>query len=214
MFKSNPFAGFTPLRGGNGSVPSIGGTPTLASAMARVEAAEQILSAARAAARAAAKAEGKSTRYLFDGHPYVARSSAEKWVDEARAEGWRDGHAFLSDALSRANRPPDPADPLYHIAKRLERNRAAGVTPADLARLRDRMEAAGAFAAMQAGDVEKAARICADLQREEAGHVTGERIVRAAARARMSADTEVPLPEKGSFAAKVIAAGKKRRNES
>jgi hypothetical protein len=194
-----------------GSVPSIGGTVSLASALARVEAAEQALSAARAAARAAAKAEGKSTRYLFDGHPYVARSSAEKWVAEARAEGWRDGHAFLSDALTRANRPPDPADPFYHLHLRLKRHEAEGVTPADLARLRDKMEARGAFSAMQRGDHQRAAEICAEIHREEqTGRVTGAAILKAARDRRMGGPP-VPEPEKDSFAARVLAAGKKAR---
>ena len=50
--------------------------------------------------------------------------------------------------------------------------------------------------------------------RNHGGRATGERIVRAAARARMSADAAGEVPEPTGFAAKVIAAGKKRRNES
>ena len=214
MFKSDRLAGVLNFRNG-GSVPSIGGTVSLAAALAVVERAELALEAARSQAKAAARREGRSVSGLFAEGRFVSRATAEKWTDEARNQGFSAGHRFLSDALSRANRPPDPADPLYHIAKRLERNRAEGVTPADLARLRDKMEAAGAFAAMQAGDHQRAAEICAEIHREEAGHVTGGRIVRAAARARMSAGAagEVPEPEKGSFADRVIAAGRKRRGE-
>jgi hypothetical protein len=120
MFKSNHLAGVLNFRNG-GSVPSIGGV-TLAGALARVEAAEQALSAARSAARAAAKAEGKSVRHLFDGHPYVARSSAERWVDEARQEGWRAGATFLADAQAFLRDPDPPDSPFFHLATRLKRN--------------------------------------------------------------------------------------------
>ena len=207
MFKFPPFAGgVTPFRNG-ASVPSFG-APTLASAMARVEAAELALEAARAQARAAAKAEGKSTRHLFDGHPYVARASAERWCDEARREGEKAMVNILSRSVSMDS--VDENSPYRHLATRLdrpgsmERQRAAGA----------KLEAAGFQDALNVGGYEKAARIAAQVRREEEGsHVTGERIVQAGRRARMSVDTEVPLPPEDSFAAKVIAAGRKRRGE-
>lgn len=200
------FSSLVPFRNG-ASVPSLGGTPTLQAAMARVDAAEQTLSAARAAARAAAKAEGKSTRYLFDGHQFVARASAERWCDEARKEGVKTG----CDLLVRAFRmEADP--PFEHLVARLKRNRAEGVTMADLARLREKMESRGAFAAMQAGDHQRAAEICAEIHREEqTGRVTGAAILKAAKDRRMGGP-EIPPPPEGSFAQRVAAAAKKARS--
>ena len=210
MFKTNHLAGVLNFRNG-GSVPSIGAV-SLASALAAVERAEAQLEAARSAAKAAAKREGKGVRNLFADGAFVARSSAEKWVDQARREGWSAGHRFLSDALSRANRPPDPADPFYHLHLRLKRHEAEGVTPADLARLRDKMETRGAFAAMQAGDHQLAAEICAEIHREEqTGKVTSERILKAAKDRRMGGPA-LPEPPAGSFAERVKAAAKKARS--
>jgi hypothetical protein len=65
------------------------------------------------------------------------------------------------------------------------------------------------FAAIEAKDYEKAAEIF----RAESGKGTGKAIVRAATRARMSADAAGEVPEPTGFAAKVILAGKRRRGE-
>jgi len=212
MIKTSHLAGVLNFRNG-GSVPSIGGVPTLASALVAVDRAEQALEAARAQAKAAAKREGKSIRNLFADGAFVARSSAEKWCDEARRDGWKAGHNFLSDALNRANRPPDPADPFYHLAMRLQREGNRSVD--EMRRYWARLDAAGFTDATRRGDFEGAAQICIAVQREEeSGRATGGRIVRAAARARMSADRAGEVPEPTGFAAAVIAAGKKRRNES
>jgi hypothetical protein len=164
--------------GNNGARPSLGGV-TLAGALQRVEAAEQALSAARSAARAAAKAEGKSTRHLFDGHPYVARSSAERWCDEARSEGWRAGATFFADAVESL-RNPDPKSEYYHLAMRLNRT---GLPPL----------------------TEMLAAVSGEVPDK------GAAIVRAAARARMSADAAGEVPEPTGLAAQIIAAGKKAR---
>jgi hypothetical protein len=145
---------------------------------------------------------------LFEDSKYILRTSGERWADEARLAGVRTG----CDLIVRGfNMDADP--PFQHLVARLKRHEAEGVTPADLARLSDRMEAAGAFAAMQAGDIEKAARIVAEFHREETGKVTGARILAAGRRARMDGSNERPLPPKDSLAAQIIAAGKKRRNE-
>jgi hypothetical protein len=178
MFKNNHLAGVLNFRSG-GSVPLVGGA-SLAAALQRVEAAEQALSAARAAARAAAKAEGKSVRYLFDGRPYVARSSAERWVDEARSEGWRAGAGLLADAAA-ALRDPDKDSPFFFLAQRLNRT---GLPPL--------------------------AETLASLNSETGNK--GAAILSAARQARMGGP-EVPPPQ-GSFADRVIAAGKKRRGEA
>jgi hypothetical protein len=194
MIKSSPFASLVPFRNG-ASVPSFGGTPTLASALAGVERAEAQLEAARAQAKAAARREGRGVSGLFAEGRFVSRATAEKWTDEARNEGWRAGHNFLSDVLSRASRPPDPADPFYHIAKRLTREGNRSLD--EMLRYWARLDAAGFADATRAGDYEKAAQICIAVQREhETGKVTGAAITRAAARARMSADAAGEVPSR------------------
>jgi hypothetical protein len=209
MFKINPFAGVTPFRNG-GSMPTINGNMTLATALQRVEAAEAALSAARAAARSAAKRESHSVRGLFEDSKFILRASGEKWTDQARDDGWKAGVNFLADSLESL-RNPDPADPLYHIAKRLRRDGLPPVAAAE--RRHEKMEAAGFFTALGAGDYDKAAAIYQEANPELSGK--GAAIVAAGKRARMSADAagEVPEPEKGSLASRIILAGKKRRNE-
>ena len=207
MIKNNPLAGvFASWRNG-GSVPSIG-TPSLASALVAVDAAEQALSAARSAARAAARRAGRSTRHLFDGHLYVARASAEKWVDQARAEGEQ-----MLDILSRNldTESTDEGSVFHHLAKRLKREGAS--RPDEMLRYWAALDAAGFSEATSAGDMEEAARIAVAVQREWVGKSKGAAIVRAAARARMSGDRERPDREKGSLAAQILAAGRKRRGE-
>jgi hypothetical protein len=58
-------AGILNFRNNGGSVPSFGGTLSLAAALQRVDAAEQALAEARAQAKAVAKREGRGTRNLF-----------------------------------------------------------------------------------------------------------------------------------------------------
>jgi hypothetical protein len=125
MFKNSPFAGITHIRG-NGSVPSIGSAPSLEAALERVEQVEAALSPARAVAKAAAKREGKPVANLFGDSTFVLRSSAEKWTDTSRREGWIEGVNFVAKAFERAYNPPDPKDPLFHIVSRIQRE---GFTP-------------------------------------------------------------------------------------
>jgi hypothetical protein len=110
MFKVNH------LFGGNGSVPSIGGT-SLASALAAVERAEAALAAARALARSAAKREGKSVRGLFESSQFILRETGERWCDTARAEGEKATIAIFSRTVEMDSR--DPSSPFYHLARRL-----------------------------------------------------------------------------------------------
>jgi hypothetical protein len=203
MFKVNH------LFGGNGSVPSIGGVPSLSAALAAVSRAEDALAAARSLAKAAARREGKGVRNLFSEGKFVARASAEKWVDQARAEGLKAGVNFLADSVERV-RNPDPADPLYHLAVRLKRD---GMAPlAAMERWHEEMEKAGFFSALGAGDYDKAAEIWRAHSPEVSGKAA--QIVAAGRKARMSVDaTEVPDPPKGTVAAQIIQAGRRRRNE-
>jgi len=206
MIKTSTFANLISFRNGGGSVPSIGGTVSLEAALADVARCERALEAARSQARGAARREGVNTRYLFDGHPFVARSSAERWVDDARAEGVKAGCDLVVRGLTLAEDPP-----FQHLAKRLKRE---GVPhPGEMRRHWARLDAAGFLEASRSGDYELAAQICIEVHREEAGKVTGERILAAGRRARMSGSDERPLPEKGSFASRVIEAGKRRRGE-
>jgi hypothetical protein len=234
MFKNNPFAGVLPFRNG-GSVPSIGGTPTLSAALAAVSRIEDALQAARSQAKAAARREGKSVRHLFDGHPFVARSSAEGWVDRARQEGRTAGMRFLLDTILEAQ-GLDPKEERKRAQASIEQSGAAAKVREG--RWNALMKQAGFFEAVEAGDHERAGRIMfemhdtltaadahvlprAAIERRErdrvaaTGKATGAAIVAAGRRARMSADAagEVRDPQKGSLAAAIIAAGKKRRNE-
>jgi hypothetical protein len=78
----------------------------------------------------------------------------------------------------------------------------------------EQMRAAGYFEAVAAKNHETAAEIYREAN-PELFQSKGEAIVRAGRRARMSADAagEVPDPEKGSVAAGIILAGKRRRGE-
>ena len=73
--------------GNNGSMPSLGGAPSLVSALAGVERAEAALAAARALARSAAKREGVAVRGLFEDFRFILRETGERWTDQARREG-------------------------------------------------------------------------------------------------------------------------------
>jgi hypothetical protein len=196
------------------SVSGNGAGGSLSLALERVAVAEKNLQAAREAARAAARHAGVDLVGLFSEGAFIARATGERWRDEAR----REGEKVMADIFTR-NLDVDAADensPFQHLAKRLKRHGALQEqqqTPEDLARWHAKMEAAGAFVAMRAGNVEEAARICAELHREGVGKSKGEQILAAGARARMSGDTERPLPPKDSLAAQVIRAGQRRRGE-
>jgi hypothetical protein len=157
-----------------------GGDTSLALLRQRLERAESELEAARAAMRSAADSAGIKRAGLFSGSAFISRETGEKWADAARNEGWRAGATFFADAVESL-RNPDPDDPMYHLALRLNRT---GVPPLE----------------------------------EMLAAVTGEggkggAILAAGRRARMSADAagEVPEPEKGSLASRIIEAGRKRR---
>jgi hypothetical protein len=206
MFKVNH------LFGGNGSVPSIGGVPSLASALAQVERAEAALHAARALARAAAKRERVSVRGLFEDSKFILRATGERWCDTARSEGECAGMNRITDMIISAQ-GEDPAKVRAEIKARLERERPA--REAADAKWQDTMRESGFLAAVADKDYEKAAQIYRQISPERFGISKGQAIVRAAARARMSADAagEVPEPEKGSLAAQIVRAGARRRGE-
>jgi hypothetical protein len=209
MIKSSTFSSLVPFRGG--SVPSIGGTPSMASALAAFERAEAQLEAARAQARAAARREGRSVSGLFGESNFIRRSTGERWADTARNEGWSAGHRFLSDALSRSvsTEALDEKSPFRHLAKRLKQPGAMERQRAVAAKL----EATGFQDALDARDYDEAARILVQVRREEeTGHVTGAAILKAAKDRRMGGPP-VPEPPQGSFAQRVAAAAKKARGE-
>jgi hypothetical protein len=200
MFKVNH------LFGGNGSVPSISGTPSLASALAGVERAEQALEAARSAAKAAARREGKGVRHLFAEGRFVSRASAERWTDTARQEGRNE----VIDSMLEA-RGLDPKKERARIAAESE---SFGVTwDAHVAEFQATLKAAGYHAALDRGDHVKAAAIFLAASPELSAQSKGEAILAAGRRARMSADAAGEIPEPGGLAAKIIMAGKKRRGE-
>jgi hypothetical protein len=193
---------------GNGSVPSIGGT-SLASALAEVARAEAGLAAARALARSAAKREHVAVRGLFENSRFVLRETAERWTDQARREGEENMAAIWCRNLDTES--ADETSAFHFLAKRLKK-----MSPADWADHAARMHAARtdprneqARALVEAGEHDAAAAIYAEIFQG----TKADRILRAGARARMSGSDEVPDPEKGSLAAQIVVAGRKRRGE-
>jgi hypothetical protein len=138
MIKTSTFANLISFRNGGGSVPSIGGTPSLDAALVAVQRAEQALEAARSQARAAARREGTSTRNLFAEGKFVARSSAERWCDQAREEGGRAAGDALVRGLTMSEDPP-----FQHLARRLKREGTP--PPGEMRRHWARLDAAGFF---------------------------------------------------------------------
>lgn len=163
-------------------MPSLTGTTSLASALAQVEQAEAALSAARSAARAAARRAGRSTRHLFDGHPFVARASAERWCDEAR----REGEQAMANIFSRNldTEAGNSSSPFQHLAARLLRSGAGG--------MREQREA-----------------MLTLLSTGTAPGSLADKILAAAARARSTGADERPAPT--GKAAEILAAGEKAR---
>jgi hypothetical protein len=191
------------LFGNNGALPSLGGGTSLAAALARVDAAEQALADARSQAKAAARRENKPVASLFGESRFILRASGEKWANEAR----RAGEKVMADIFTR-NLDVDAADdnsPFQHLAKRLKREGAP--KPDEMRRHWAALDAAGFLTAARAGDYEEAARIVAEVNKGWAGQSKGEQILAAGRRARMSGDTERPLPAKGTLAARILAAG-------
>jgi hypothetical protein len=216
MFKTNPFAGITPFRGGNGSVPSIGGAPSLAAALAAVTRAEDALEAARRQAKAVARREGRGVKNLFAEGRFVLRASAEKWCDEARREGEKTMAAIFSRNLDEESR--DQNSPFRHLAKRLKQIQDWPAHVAEMRALMDsagprweQMRAAGYFDAIERGDHDEAAAIYRECNPELFGK--GAAIVAAGKRARMSADAAGEVPEPGGLAKKIVDSGRRRRGE-
>jgi hypothetical protein len=196
------------LYAGNGGMQSLtGGTTSLASALAAVERAEAALAAARNLAKAVAKREGQSVRGLFENSRFVLRETAERWTDTARREGEKNMAAIFTRDLDTES--ADENSPFRHLAKRLKKMSSADwadhVARMHAARTNPRNEQARAL--VEAGEHDAAAVIYAEIFQG----TKADRIVRAGARARMSADAEVPEP--GGLAKKIIDAGRRRRGE-
>jgi hypothetical protein len=178
MFKVNH------LFGGNGSLPSLGGT-TLGAALVAVTRAEESLAAARALARSAAKREGVAVRGLFEDSRFILRATGERWTEQAREEGVKAGCDLVVRGLRMDEDPP-----FQHLAKRLKQIRPED-WPDFVAKMR----------AVMAGDYVP----------ELPSQNKGAAIVAAGRRARMSADAAGEVPEPEGLAAKIVAAGKRAR---
>jgi hypothetical protein len=79
--------------------------PSLGLLRERLSRAEVELESARNAMRKAADAGGIARAGLFAGTRFIERTSGERWANEARAEGRREGHEWLATALENARRP-------------------------------------------------------------------------------------------------------------
>jgi hypothetical protein len=119
------------LFGNNGSIPSIGGVPSLQAALAGVQRAEQALAAARALARSAAKREGKGVRGLFEGSQFILRATGERWCDQSRSAGEKAMVDIFARTLDMD--AADPDSPFHFLAKRLIRPGAMDAQRAEFA---------------------------------------------------------------------------------
>jgi hypothetical protein len=194
------------LRRRLGLVPNGSGGASLALPRQRLERAEAELEAARAAMRSAADVAGIKRSGLFSGSAFVSRGTADDWYEAGLKEGRRE----VTDALMEM-RGLDPK--VGRARRKTESEERRVLLKAETARWRSTMREAGFFDAVAEGDYRKAAAIYGAVHSEEKHSSKGAAILAAGARARMSGDNERPLPEKGSFADLVIAAGRKRRGE-
>jgi hypothetical protein len=169
-------------------------------ALSKVADAEKVLEAARSAARAAARAAGQKVSGLFSGSQFVNRSWAERIADEARAEGHEQGGKETIAMYAKINAPP-PAE-----YKALGDAVRAAVARGELKGWfgKDKGGAPADAADLDAAEAEEQARVEAEAK------VRAAAILRAAA-LRDSGGPPLPEPAPCSKAARIIAAGQKRR---
>jgi hypothetical protein len=198
-------------------VPSSNGgnTNSLDLALSRVSVAERNLEEARAATRAAAKREGVKLSGLFSGQ-FIMRSTGERWADEARAEGHEAGKAFAREEIIKIMMKSKGLDYETEM-KKIRAEQAANTVKweAYAAQWRAEMEAAGFFAACDAGDFKLAGQIYFEKHPEEfrtnkSGN-TARAILAAGAKARSDGSNERPDPT--GLARAIVNSGRKRRGE-
>jgi hypothetical protein len=102
MADPSPFAKLAALYSRNGA-----STNSLDLALSRVTIAERNLEEARSTARVVARREGVPLANLFGKTQFIARSSGERWADEARVAGAEERTLVIIKAL-KAARDPDP----------------------------------------------------------------------------------------------------------
>jgi hypothetical protein len=190
---ANPFSKLAELqararaiKSGASSVPTVNGesTSSLALGLARCAAAEANLESARVTARAAARREGVKISGLFSESQFVMRGTAERWTDEARAEGHEQGAKEITAAYKMMLAPPSGVFAALAVAVR--KAIAAGGFKDILGR--DKGGAPGAADDPDAAEVAEQARIMAEAK------ILAEKILAAGERARSDGSNERPEP--------------------
>jgi hypothetical protein len=183
-------------------------------ALSRVSIAERNLAEARDAARVAARQSGVPLANLFGKTQFVARSSGERWADEARAEGHAAGKQCAYEEVTRV------FCNMRGVSYEAEMARAkiwSKICKKDSERTQAKMREAGFYRAVESGDLDRAGRILNELFPVEAqsgrrsAAETARAILAAGERARSDGSNERPDPE--GLAKKIIDSGRRRRGE-
>jgi hypothetical protein len=164
-------------------------------ALGRVATAEANLESARAAARTVARSAGVKISGLFSESQFVGRGTAERWADEARAEGRDQGFRETVAAYTRMLAPPSGEFAALAVAVR--KAIAAGGFRSILGKDKAPTDAADSDAA----EAEEQARI------EVEAKILAEKILAAGERARSDGSNERPAPT--GKAARILAAARK-----
>jgi hypothetical protein len=195
-------------------VPSGNGASgnSLALALSRVAAAEKNLEEARSTARATARGAGKTISGLFSESQFVGRGTAERWTDAARSEGFENGKAFAREEITRVMMQSRGLDYETEM-KKIRAEQAANTVKwkAYAAQWRAEMEAAGFFAACDAGDFKLAGQIYFEKHPEERRGNAARAILAAATRRDSDPSNERPDPT--GLARAIVNSGRRRRNE-
>jgi hypothetical protein len=190
-----------------------GGSSSLSLTLDRVAVAERNLDEARTAARAAAKREGVSLANLFGETQFIARSSGERWRDEAaarsHAEGKQEAYCELTKIVCNVN-GVDYEDAMAQARISIE------VVKERSKREQARLRSSGFYAAVEAGDLERAGRIHNELfpveaQSDRRSADLARQILTAAARRDSDPSNERKSPE--GLARSIVNAGRRRRGE-
>jgi hypothetical protein len=165
--------------------------------LAHVAELEAQLEATRASARMAAKMTGLSTSHLFGETKFVPRSTAERWISDAREDALTDD----SEAYKRGVRAG--FDNCLETGATLRRL-AEGPHSAKYETLRGLVDEARRRAAFEAAESGDAATT------DPSPQTIARQIISAGAKARGASG---PLPPTGTLARSILDAGAKRRGE-
>jgi hypothetical protein len=186
---------------GNGGASSNGAQSSSVTSLAfvrrRVAGAEAELEAAREAMRVAAAKAGIERAGLFSESLFVGRGTAERWTDEARAEGHEAGKRCAYEETTRAFCLINGHD---FDAVMAQVKISGEAVRASSKRTQARLRAAGFYAAVEANDLELAGQILHELfpggeQSDRRSSELSRQILTAAKRRDSDPSNERPNPE-------------------